>query len=138
MTQSHTCGISIHSLRMEGDGKWIEEPESSKCISIHSLRMEGDDGKFIFEMYKGISIHSLRMEGDFTIPMFFFVPETFQSTPSAWRETTHTAYRFRISSVFQSTPSAWRETRHDRRNEGGVDISIHSLRMEGDLRRLGC
>ena len=56
----------------------------------------------------------------------------FQSTPSAWRET------FRIvrnhpRQLFQSTPSAWRET--DVRIVAGIvfRISIHSLRMEGDI-----
>ena len=79
---------------------------------------------------------------------------TFQSTPSAWRET------FLLDSVteaftFQSTPSAWRETStitqygyveknfnplppHGGRHLAIVQcalfqqISIHSLRMEGD------
>ena len=79
--------ISIHSLRMEGDGVYkggystIEAFQSTPSawretqseilmqiveeISIHSLRMEGDvqvtARKF---RRKSISIHSLRMEGD--------------------------------------------------------------------------
>ena len=81
---------------------------------------------------------------------------SFQSTPSAWRETiaTDTATdrledfnplpphggRLRITSSqhsrqsFQSTPSAWRETGKifDGLVEAGR-ISIHSLRMEGDI-----
>ena len=59
----------------------------------------------------------------------------FQSTPSAWRETTYISPRENFSQSFQSTPSAWRET------GWGADmaaekqfISIHSLRMEGDQR----
>ena len=55
----------------------------------------------------------------------------FQSTPSAWRETSA-----RISSGllcrFQSTPSAWRETGRLQRFKEVTYISIHSLRMEGD------
>ena len=81
-----------------------------------------------------ISIHSLRMEGDIKE-----TPKTsmksFQSTPSAWRETTYISPRENFSQSFQSTPSAWRET------GWGADmaaekqfISIHSLRMEGDQR----
>ena len=56
-----------------------------------------------------ISIHSLRMEGDI-------------------KETPKTSMK-----SFQSTPSAWRETDriHDGRNSEA--ISIHSLRMEGDI-----
>ena len=33
---------------------------------------------------------------------------------------------------FQSTPSAWRETYNYLHDLGAFDISIHSLRMEGD------
>ena len=58
------------------------------CISIHSLRMEGDDAGGI-----GIVLY-----------------------PS-----------------FQSTPSAWRETNFHAPNRLIENISIHSLRMEGDL-----
>ena len=56
-----------------------------------------------------ISIHSLRMEGD------------------RW-DTKHTAVIFR----FQSTPSAWRETTGATGVTSSIVISIHSLRMEGD------
>ena len=101
-----------------------------------------------------ISIHSLRMEGDIKE-----TPKTsmksFQSTPSAWRETIgvvetvtpiwdfnplppHGGRRtfllmLLLHRTFQSTPSAWRETDriHDGRNSEA--ISIHSLRMEGDI-----
>ena len=78
----------------------------------------------------------------------------FQSTPSAWRETQpvlhgigrsryfnplpphggrrccRTTTMFRTK--FQSTPSAWRETDPATFPEITADISIHSLRMEGD------
>ena len=56
-----------------------------------------------------ISIHSLRMEGD----------------KNGYPQKKH------ISS-FQSTPSAWRETGAMHRIERLYYISIHSLRMEGD------
>ena len=81
------------------------------------------------------------------------IPE-FQSTPSAWRETCYGYCKFAVG-TFQSTPSAWRETdipdaedtrqnhfnplppHGGRRDFAGcfvhlVNISIHSLRMEGD------
>ena len=35
-------GISIHSLRMEGDSPYRRRKTDSQEISIHSLRMEGD------------------------------------------------------------------------------------------------
>ena len=41
----------------------------------------------VFYGMQSISIHSLRMEGDLRFIMPFFMSITFQSTPSAWRET---------------------------------------------------
>ena len=79
-----------------------------------------------------ISIHSLRMEGDPTLDSFSNHLSEFQSTPSAWRETSFSDFnnfRFFISI-------------HSLRMEGDPIsikpsffvpvISIHSLRMEGD------
>ena len=80
----------------------------------------------------------------------------FQSTPSAWRETKITCFAADVMYSFQSTPSAWRETQllhhlffvflyfnplppHGGRPRNRYDsavykrISIHSLRMEGDI-----
>ena len=79
-----------------------------------------------------ISIHSLRMEGDVPCRGLAALRVTFQSTPSAWRETTPFVQPTVITVYFnplpphggrqcnyggnygiwqfQSTPSAWRET----------------------------
>ena len=148
--------ISIHSLRMEGDtgihqlarvpvyfnplpphgGRRIRATTSIRyCwISIHSLRMEGDTG-----------IHQLAR-----VPVYFnplpphggrqndFLADDsvyqFQSTPSAWRETVTKCVPLDMTAIFQSTPSAWRETLRNLDSGSGVNISIHSLRMEGDIR----
>ena len=56
-------------------------------ISIHSLRMEGDSFHNFRFRHKKISIHSLRMEGDTDAANIRLSTKTFQSTPSAWRET---------------------------------------------------
>ena len=56
-----------------------------------------------------ISIHSLRMEGDVAESIHLDRRKTFQSTPSAWRET--------LRILVKHPP---------------FEISIHSLRMEGD------
>ena len=77
----------------------------------------------------------------------------FQSTPSAWRETAGRQHHDLRNAGFQSTPSAWRETVQDGVSVSAADfnplpphggrlspapcrffrqISIHSLRMEGD------
>ena len=78
-------------------------------ISIHSLRMEGDLLSRIYFDALAISIHSLRMEGDVSQLRKWKILLLFQSTPSAWRETTMPAHS-RVRNM----------------------ISIHSLRMEGD------
>ena len=101
-----------------------------------------------------ISIHSLRMEGDRPAGCWTIHRTSFQSTPSAWRETIYLSADL-LRRLFQSTPSAWRETglllgdgggnshfnplpphggRPDSVHDGRKPktISIHSLRMEGD------
>ena len=58
---------------------------------------------------------------------------TFLSTPSGWRATCFALY-FSRASPFLSTPSGWRATRQA---QGGLRkpyISIHALRVEGDLK----
>ena len=98
---------------MEGDKK-KEEMSSQKEISIHSLRMEGDkldvDHNGKLDYFNPLPPHGGRhLQTDGLI-----FPKTFQSTPSAWRETNidNVGYlRYRL-------------------------ISIHSLRMEGDTFRL--
>ena len=56
----------------------------------------------------------------------------FQSTPSAWRVTMPPMV-IRWISKFQSTPSAWRVTICHRYTPPLLGISIHTLRMEGDV-----
>ena len=120
--------------------------------------MEGDLRKKSVANWLIISIHSLRMEGDRPFLPDLHILIIFQSTPSAWRETSehrcssavapisihslrmegdmplHRA--FMILLTFQSTPSAWRETDFVGTDCSDNIISIHSLRMEGD--RNGC
>ena len=56
--------ISIHSLRVEGDGSVWYNADRRRSISIHSLRVEGDPNRSGEERPETISIHSLRVEGD--------------------------------------------------------------------------
>ena len=127
-----TSGISIHSLRVEGD-------PTHNCSLSHTLdfnplppcggRHSGSTGN---EVAHHISIHSLRVEGDM-FPLLWLHWKRFQSTPSVWRETGENhavciVYSISIHSLrvegdavvllqflvhveFQSTPSVWRETR---------------------------
>ena len=125
-------------------------------ISIHSLRMEGD-----------ISIKNMTANYPYFNPLPPYggrhprmrlrrMPETFQSTPSVWRETVlqvvgqstghhfnplppyggrHQSAQYHLHyKLFQSTPSVWRETSRRRTfPDSQQRISIHSLRMEGDI-----
>ena len=63
MGREHPPPISIHSLRVEGDG---DHPggHAGGDISIHSLRVEGDCPLYLILRCAQISIHSLRVEGD--------------------------------------------------------------------------
>ena len=82
-----------------------------------------------------ISIHSLRIEGDAVQNAVVGFPHSFQSTPSVWRETARISGSIRLSLHFNPlTPYGGRHAAlfsvHD-----FIDISIHSLRMEGDGHR---
>ena len=123
--------ISIHSLRMEGDiirqfvktkqkyfnplpphggrHQSLHRRKNSHCISIHSLRMEGDISAAQYPPYVGdfnpLPPHGGRLSRlNRRLSLF-----SFQSTPSAWRET-FPASSLSVCIKFQSTPSAWRET----------------------------
>ena len=61
----------------------------------------------------------------------------FQSTPSVWRETFAYLLIQKITQKFQSTPSVWRETAKAREAaKKAGEISIHSLRVEGDKNKI--
>ena len=128
--------ISIHSLRMEGDRSranffsWSFTFQSTPSAWRETVRT----GKHIIKAC--ISIHSLRMEGDSAVTCANCATGTFQSTPSAWRETRLIATGGTVK-VFQSTPSAWRETLPPAERGLLCLISIHSLRMEGDVFSVG-
>ena len=105
----HTDTISIHSLRVEGDG--------SNTASTPALRnfnpLPPCGGRPCHAQTRPhvsrISIHSLRVEGDDAARVLSLTSKPFQSTPSVWRETLQS---------FCDSPQGW--------------ISIHSLRVEGD------
>ena len=93
--------------------------------------MEGDPGKPVYTLIIAISIHSLRMEGDKSHCTSKIIPGYFNPLPP------HGGRQNRIHinvlhESFQSTPSAWRETALRHHIGKLYGISIHSLRMEGD------
>ena len=117
---------------MEGDCPHLENKQMAVYISIHTLRMEGDVGvqRAAIQKYEFQSTPSA-WRVTVMIPYFILDDLVFQSTPSAWRVTM--ALRPNISSVlFQSTPSAWRVTGLYLYEDIRIEISIHTLRMEGD------
>ena len=94
--------------------------------------MEGDGGGCFAIMPQIISIHSLRMEGDRrsfsrAATNTYFNPLPPHGGRREWK------FKKRNGVRFQSTPSAWRETPVRRQGSLLEDISIHSLRMEGDF-----
>ena len=126
-------GISIHSLRMEGDGA-ITTPGYVGDISIHSLRMEGDCRSPIAAL-RILHFNPLPPHGGRLCDLVLFSPLyiSFQSTPSAWRETRSPVLSLDLDPI----------SIHSLRMEGDAIpirdapdaiISIHSLRMEGDDR----
>ena len=150
--------ISIHSLRMEGDfcgssldscsrlfqstpSAWREtlslyRQNNPRIISIHSLRMEGDGGRENADTVRlNISIHSLRMEGDGGKLCAIIMPIVFQSTPSAWRETDRVYIKYTPTADFNPLPPHGGRRNPSLRHFRRLGISIHSLRMEGDMRR---
>ena len=130
-----------------------------KCydlLSTHALRVEGDkDGMTGIPLFSVISIHALRVEGDIKALIMSPSPGPFLSTPSGWRATSPrqgaqkpTRYfyprppgggRLRLLNrqahleAFLSTPSGWRATMKGIYQELYLNISIHALRVEGDL-----
>ena len=148
--------ISIHALRVEGDRGHYRRAATGD-ISIHALRVEGDAPMEIYRnLTTNISIHALRVEGDGVTVCTAVTRAKFLSTPSGWRATddkiidinvnaqnfyprppgggrrfaTRWAWRKR---VFLSTPSGWRATNGEGDKLVTVTISIHALRVEGDL-----
>ena len=148
--------ISIHSLRVEGDSLlWSMSCYQSRFQSTPSVWREtigngssgGGGGDFNPLPPCGGRLVGIRSFPDALI---------FQSTPSVWRETfafamssdalkhfnplppcggRPTPFRSRMTFLllFQSTPSVWRETHNFRITFLALFISIHSLRVEGDL-----
>ena len=80
-------------------------------ISIHALRVEGDGRKVTFRVHIHlISIHALRVEGDPNGSFRASFSTRFLSTPSVWRATTVPIWYLQIGLIFLSTPSVWRAT----------------------------
>ena len=147
------AAISIHSLRMEGDGicnahclfaavfqstpsawretEWISTGEAHLIISIHSLRMEGDRFDAAYHLQFAY-FNPLPPHGGRPFHSGHHRIHTGISIHSLRMEgDVETVSGGAAGRLFQSTPSAWRETALARVIYP-PPISIHSLRMEGD------
>ena len=101
--------ISIHALRVEGDGPTTRTSSLSANFNPRPPcggRLLGKDDKVVAVI---ISIHALRVEGDGRTLVTYAEDGAFQSTPSVWRATP----------AFDGGPAQ-------------DAISIHALRVEGD------
>ena len=117
--------------------------------------MEGDSYRISQIAQIVISIHSLRMEGDWSVVPLSPTVGYFNPLPpyggrlATARNTAQHGYfnplppyggrhisnaTTQQDKLFQSTPSVWRETFLPRFSAFVAVISIHSLRMEGDVR----
>ena len=124
--------ISIHSLRMEGDSflAALHRPAANfNPLPPHGGRLSFQIRNFGMCYFNPLPPHGGRLSAATTR----ISSPAFQSTPSAWRETGLWHKHFGLPEQFQSTPSAWRETQLEVKVEQDRPISIHSLRMEGDL-----
>ena len=146
--------ISIHSLRMEGDQEYqklvqldqqfqstpsawretllrLRHAEPDQLISIHSLRMEGDYAAvaLVGDLY--ISIHSLRMEGDQARPAGLCPTLHFNPLPPHGGRLYNITHNITSCHFNPLPPHGGRRT-PDVKVTSCDDISIHSLRMEGD------
>ena len=146
--------ISIHTLREEGDarprslltagpnfyphpprgGRRRRTGRSRKLQHFYPHPPRGGrlSHQFLCDFYFNISIHTLREEGDRPLRGGCRCSKVFLSTPSARRATTLMFFtRFAVC-VFLSTPSARRATYGKNCNNVSIQISIHTLREEGD------
>ena len=125
--------ISIHALREEGDLPDIAAQTHYSHFYPRPPRGGRPASQRAIANAQPISIHALREEGDRTRPTrassgWNFYPRP----PRGGRLTGATA--FLRSIVFLSTPSVRRATRRIQLAPEDLQISIHALREEGDLR----
>ena len=150
--------ISIHALRVEGDplmqSRWskmlnfyprppgggrLEHPRGSgsrekEFLSTPSGWRATEEIKAWLAGFN-ISIHALRVEGDgFWRDVRKAVEKRFLSTPSGWRATSCASGFAASARIFLSTPSGWRATAGGEFPTLPAGISIHALRVEGDVR----
>ena len=136
--QGASCTYLKHHLyfypRPPGGGRLTtgSEPEETVAISIHALRVEGDVESFQF--LRAVLNFYPRPPGGGRLCVLQIIQGrfVFLSTPSGWRATT-ALYPHVMNDTFLSTPSGWRATFRKGAMIAISGISIHALRVEGDI-----
>ena len=104
------------------------------AISIHALRVEGDHGCMRFkDLQAKISIHALRVEGDDNmLPTIHRIKYFYPRPPGGGRRVSGRADLIHIINFYPRPPGGGRQ---DAPSPGrkAKKISIHALRVEGDL-----
>ena len=102
--------ISIHSLRMEGD---LLQSAIRRFSMVYFNPLPPHGGRPVADVQCKAAetyFNPLPPHGGRRKPALYLrLTQSFQSTPSAWRETENGGC-IRYACSFQSTPSAWRET----------------------------
>ena len=128
-------GISIHALRVEGDGQGHKiNSIQRRFLSTPSGWRATPQGARLPNCTIHISIHALRVEGDISCFVVIVLSGAFLSTPSGWRATTTTQIKTRkiIRHFYPRPPGGGRHAQATYTPDGKV-ISIHALRVEGDI-----
>ena len=121
---------------MEGD-KFGEKIGECVGISIHSLRMEGDYlcRRNSADLPEFQSTPSAWRETEI-LPAIHPIDRKFQSTPSAWRETRWRLPLQNLSPYFNPLPPHGGRQPFPHLAGQVFEISIHSLHTEGDAIRI--
>ena len=123
--------ISIHALRVEGDLIF-----SAVCLTASYFypRPPGGGRPPVWATLSTLLYFYPRPPGGGRLSVFIRIcaAHKFLSTPSGWRAT-FDADKTAHEAKFLSTPSGWRATKVSTGRSSSISISIHALRVEGDL-----
>ena len=127
-----TIAISIHTLRMEGDGATASYIPAGFQFQSTPSAWRATINEEVAKMNWKISIHTLRMEGDKSNRIPLRPNSNFNPHPPHGGRPWASPGALIGQDKFQSTPSAWRATDDGGRDPCPAAISIYTLRMEGD------
>ena len=111
-----------YRLEHPTDPTFLSTPSGWRAT--YTSRIEPDEPPNFYPRPPGGGRHDARVG----LPL----KNAFLSTPSGWRATHFQTFPG-SSRIFLSTPSGWRATRFSRANLPADKISIHALRVEGDI-----